>query len=155
MEKTPLSPINDFVFKKVFGENTMVLEDFLKAVLDLPAEEYRGLTVVDPNLSRDFLEDKQGILDVKINTVTGKVIAVEVQVRPQKSLWNRMLFYTAKMVVEQVKSGSQYDQINMAVSILIVDFEMVQENRAYHNRFRLYDENTGARYPDSLEINIL
>ena len=155
MEKAPLSPINDFVFKKVFGENTAVLEDFLKAVLDLPAEEYRGLTVVDPNLSRDFLEDKQGILDVKINTAAGKVIAVEVQVRPQKSLWSRMLFYTAKMVVEQVKSGSQYDQINRAVSILIADFEMVQENRAYHNRFRLYDENTGARYPDSLEINIL
>ena len=32
----PLSPTNDFVFKKVFGGNLKVLEDFLKAVLDLP-----------------------------------------------------------------------------------------------------------------------
>ena len=41
MDFKPLSPTNDFVFKKVFGENMTALEDFLKAVLDLPAEEYR------------------------------------------------------------------------------------------------------------------
>jgi len=55
MEFKPLSPTNDFVFKKVFGENLTVLEDFLQAVLDLPPEEYRGLTVVDPKLSQDFI----------------------------------------------------------------------------------------------------
>jgi hypothetical protein len=59
------------------------------------------------------------------------------------------------MVVEQVKSGYQYDQINRAISVLIADFEMVKENAAYHNRFRLYDENSGARYPESIEINVL
>jgi hypothetical protein len=37
MELKPLSPLNDFIFRKVFSENLGVLEDFLKAVLDLPA----------------------------------------------------------------------------------------------------------------------
>ena len=155
MQIKPLSPTNDFVFKKVFGENLTVLEDFLKAVLDLPAEEYKGLTVVDPNLDREFVEDKLGVLDVKVNTSSGKVIDVEVQVKPQRSIWKRVLFYTAKMVVEQVKSGYQYDQIRRAISILIADFVMVKENDAYHNRFRLYDENTRARFHDSIEINVL
>ena len=155
MELKPLSPTNDFVFKKVFGGNLKVLEDFLKAVLDLPAEEYKWLEVVDPNLDREFVEDKLGVLDVKLNTRSGKVIDVEVQVKPQRSIWKRMLFYTAKMVVEQVKSGYQYDQINRAISILIADFVMIRENDAYHNCFRLYDENTGARFPDSVEINVL
>jgi len=155
MELKPLSPTNDFVFKKVFGGNLKVLEDFLKAVLDLPAEEYKWLEVVDPNLDREFVEDKLGVLDVKLNTRSGKVIDVEVQVKPQRSIWKRMLFYTAKMVVEQVKSGYQYDQINRAISILIADFVMIRENDAYHNCFRLYDENTGARFPDSMEINVL
>jgi len=155
MELKPLSATNDFVFKKVFGENLRVLEDFLKAVLDLPAEEYRGLIVVDPNLDREFLDDKHGILDVKVNTNSGKVIDVEVQVKKQRSIWQRMIFYTSKMVVEQVKSGYQYDKVNRAISILIADFEIIKENDAYHNRFRLYDEKTGARYPDSIEINVL
>jgi predicted transposase/invertase (TIGR01784 family) len=155
MELKPLSPINDFVFKKVFGENLAVLEDFLKAVLDLPAEEYQGLTVVDPSLDREYLEDKLGVLDVKVNTRSGQVIDVEVQVKAQRSIWKRLNFYTSKMVVEQVKSGYQYDRINRVISILIADFVMIRENGAYHNRFRLYDEKTGARFPDSVEINVL
>ena len=59
------------------------------------------------------------------------------------------------MVVEQVKSGHRYEKINRVISILIVDFVLVKENDAYHNRFRLYDEKTGARFPDSIEINVL
>ena len=155
MALKPLSPTNDFVFKKVFGENVAVLEDFLKAILDLPAEDYEKLTVVDPNLDREFIEDKLGILDVKVNTGSGKIIDIEVQIKPQRSIWKRMLFYTSKMVVEQVKTGYQYDQIHRVISILIADFVMVTENAGYHNRFRLYDENSRARFPDSLEINVL
>ena len=103
--KPPLSPTNDFVFKKVFGNNKTVLEDFLKAVLDLPGEEYKDLKVIDSCLNREFIEDKLGVLDIKINTASGKVIDVEVQVKPQRFIWKRMLFYTSKMVVEQMQAG--------------------------------------------------
>ncbi len=155
MELKPLSPTNDFVFKKVFGENLNILRDFLGAVLDLPLEEYKDLTVIDPNLEREYLDDKLGVLDVKVTTTSGKVLDVEVQVKAQRSIWKRMLFYTSKMVVEQVKSGYKYEQINRAISILITNFVMVEENSAYHNCFRLHDAKTGAKYPDSLEINVL
>ncbi|GHU06103.1 hypothetical protein FACS1894158_11490 [Betaproteobacteria bacterium] len=155
MNQKLLLPTNDFVFKKIFGENTEVLSDFLQAVLDLPAEEYQGLTVVDPNLEREYIEDKLGVLDVKVHTKSGKVIDVEIQVKSQRSIWKRMAFYTAKMLVEQVKSGDKYLQINRVISILIADFLMIKENDAYHNRFRLYDERTQARFPDSMEIDVL
>jgi predicted transposase/invertase (TIGR01784 family) len=155
MELKPLSPTNDFVFKKVFGDNLNILRDFLGAVLDLPPEEYKDLTVLDPNLDREYFDDKLGILDVKVTTNSGKVLDIEVQVKPQRSIWKRMLFYTSKMVVEQVKSGHPYDRLNRAISILITDFVMIQENGAYHNCFRLYDKKTEAHFPDSLEINIL
>ena len=155
MEKKPLSPTNDFVFKKVFGENMTVLGDFLKAVLDLPAEEYQGLIVVDPHLRRESIEDKLGILDIKIRTQSRKTIDVEVQVKAQPSIWKRMQYYTAKMLVEQVRSGNAYEQVTRAISILIADFVLVKENDVYHNRFRLHDERTQARFPDSIEVNIL
>ncbi|MDR2076457.1 MAG: Rpn family recombination-promoting nuclease/putative transposase [Desulfovibrio sp.] len=155
MDKKPLSPVNDFVFRKIFGEKVGLLRDFLQAVLDLPAEEYQGLTVVDPNLDREYLDDKLGVLDVKVTTKTGKVLDVEVQVKPQRSIWRRMTFYTAKMVVEQVKSGYQYERINRVISILITDFVLIRENDAYHNRFRLFDARTGAHFPDSIEIDVL
>jgi hypothetical protein len=56
MDQKPLSPKNDFVFRKVFGENMTVLSGFLQAVLDLPVEEYQGIEVVDPHLEREFIE---------------------------------------------------------------------------------------------------
>jgi predicted transposase/invertase (TIGR01784 family) len=155
MELKPLSAINDFVFRKIFGENLNVLRDFLKSVLDLPTEDYKNLTVVDPNLDREYIEDKLGILDVKITTGSGKVVDIEVQIRPQRSIWKRMLFYTSKMLVEQVKSGYPYDRINRTISILIADFVMIEENAVYHNCFRLYDAKTKVCFPDSIEINIL
>ena len=155
MERTPLLPTNDFIFKKIFGGNLSILQDFLKAVLDLPAEEYKELEVLDPNLDREFIEDKLGVLDVKVTTSTGQTVNIEVQVKPQRSIWKRMMFYTSKMVVEQVKSGHGYEKINRVISILITDFVMIRENGACHNRFRLYDENTKARFPDSIEINVL
>ena len=155
MELKPLSPTNDFVFRKVFSGNLTVLKDFLKTVLDLPAEEYKDLEIIDPNLGREFIEDKLGILDVKVTLVSGKVLNIEVQIKPQRSIWKRMLFYASKMVVGQVKSGYQYEQINRVISILIADFVMVKESGACHHRFRLYDENTKVHFPDSIEINVL
>ena len=47
MDNQLLSPINDFVFKKIFGENIPVLTDFLQAVLDLPKEDYKVHPEVD------------------------------------------------------------------------------------------------------------
>ena len=123
-----------------------ILSDFLKAVLDLPAEEYQGLTVVDPYLRKESIEDKFGILDIKLKTKSQKTIDVEVQVKAQPSLWKRMQYYTAKMLVEQVQSGNKYEQLTRAISILIADFVLIKENDVYHNRFRLYDEKTQARF---------
>ena len=39
---------NDFVFKLVFGDKRRIelLTPFLQAVLDLPAEEYKKVTIV-------------------------------------------------------------------------------------------------------------
>ena len=155
MSLNPLSPTYDFVFKKVFGDNTRVLKDFLTAVLDLPPEEYKGLVVIDPNLNPELADDKHAVLDVKVTTSTGKVIDIEVQVKRQRAIWQRMLFYTSKMVVEQVKRGYQYDKINKVISILITDFTMIEETQAKHSRFRYHDETTGVRFPDSPEINVL
>ena len=156
--KAPLSPKNDLIFKLLFGEQKRLnlLQAFLQAVLDLPAEEYARLVIVDPHLKREFPEDKLGILDVKIHTTTGKVINVEIQVEPQKYIWERILFYAARLTTEQLKSGINYQEIQKAISIIIVDWNLTREDSGYyHNRFRLYDENTGCRFPDLFEINTL
>ena len=158
MSKEPLSPKNDFVFKLLFGEPRRldILRAFLQAVLDLPAEEYGRLVIVDPHLHRESPDDKLGVLDVKIHTTTGKVIDVEIQVEPQGHIWERVLFYAARLTTEQMKTGRPYKEIKKAVSIIIVDWDITPKDpEHYHHCFRLFDERTGYRFPDLFEINTL
>jgi predicted transposase/invertase (TIGR01784 family) len=157
MPKELLSLKNDAVFKLTFGaaDNISLLTAFLKSVLDLPAAEYDHLVLVDPHLQREFPDDKMGILDVKIHTTTGKVIDVEIQVESQTDMWERILFYTARLTTEQLRSGLDYKLVKKAISIVILDWNLTEKQSHYHHRFRLHDEKNNYRFPDLFEINTL
>ena len=63
MAQPLLSPINDYVFKRVFT----VLAAFLSAVLDI-AIRGEDLAVIDPNFRANRAKDHLGILDVRVKT---------------------------------------------------------------------------------------
>ena len=148
---------NDFVFKLVFGDKRRVdlLTAFLQSVLELPVEEYEKVTIVDPNVKKEYSKDKAGILDVKIHTTSGTVIDVEIQVEPDAPLEKRILFYQAKMLTEQIGEGNDYDVIKPVISIIITDFPLVDGSKAYHHRFRFYDTKNKIEFSDVQEINTL
>ena len=148
---------NDFVFKLVFGDTRRVdlLTAFLQAVLDLPAEEYKKVTIVDPNVRKEYNKDKAGILDVKIHTKSGTVIDVEIQVEPDAPLEKRVLFYQAKMLTEQIGEGNDYDVIKPVISVIITDFHLIANSKAYHHRFRFYDAKNKIELTSVQEINTL
>ncbi len=151
-----LSPKYDFVFKQLFGDadHTAPLEAFLQAALGLPAEEFVGLAVGDPNLNREFEDDKHCILDVRIKTRSGRNVDVEIQVKPTSELLDRIQAYTARMVAGQVKAGESFLGMAQSVCIVIADFRM-WGNERYHHRFRLHDPDAGVAYPNSMEIHTL
>ena len=158
MKEKILSPKSDFIFKLIFGNdnNKDVLASFLQSILDLPDGEYTHLTIVDPHLQRKTVNDKLGILDVKIHTTTGKVIDVEIQVLSNfPQMRERILFYSSKMITEQIQSGDGYEKIKRVICIVITNYPLIRENEAYHNRYFLYDKKTGSQFSDILEINTL
>jgi predicted transposase/invertase (TIGR01784 family) len=148
---------SDFVFKLVFGDKRRVelLTAFLQAVLELPAEEYEKVTIVDPNVKKEYIKDKAGILDVKIHTKSGNVIDVEIQVEPDTPLKKRIQFYQAKMLTEQIGEGNDYDVIKPVISIIITDFHWIAGSKAYHHRFRFYDAKHKVEFSNVQEINTL
>ncbi len=96
-----------------------------------------------------------GILDVKVYTKDGKIINVEVQVAPSSELRERIVFYTSKMITEQINKGDNYEKIKKVISIVILEFKLIKENTAYHNIFRLYDKDTQTTLTDVVEIHTL
>ena len=86
MEKPLLSPVNDHVFKRLFGGHLNVLADFLAAVLKLPVCS-QELTVIDPHSLSSKRDDKISVLDVKVRSKEYGDIDVEVQVEMHHDLY--------------------------------------------------------------------
>jgi predicted transposase/invertase (TIGR01784 family) len=82
MDLTILPVKSDVIFRIFFTDerNIEFLTDFLKSALSIPAEEYDEVVIVDPHLIREYPKDKLGIIDVKLKTVSGKTVHIEIQV---------------------------------------------------------------------------
>jgi predicted transposase/invertase (TIGR01784 family) len=129
MAKELLSPLMDDVFKYIFADQRNIdnLTGLLRPILKLPEEEYRRLTIVDPFLRRFFRKDKQGILDIKTHTASGKIIDIEVQISPFAAFRKRILFYLTRLVWEQLKRGDDYTNIQQVIGIFICDHLLPDE----------------------------
>jgi len=86
MENEVLSPVNDWIFKLLFGDERRkdMLINLLKIFIELPEEEYE-LTFLDTHLKPETEGDKLGILDVKVRTKSGKIFDIEIQVLSEMS----------------------------------------------------------------------
>jgi predicted transposase/invertase (TIGR01784 family) len=75
-----LPPKSDEVFKMLFGDeqNKEILAAFLKAVLPLPDDDYEEIEILNPFLPGEVLNDKIGILDLKLRLKSGRLIDVEI-----------------------------------------------------------------------------
>jgi predicted transposase/invertase (TIGR01784 family) len=149
MEAEILPPTDDWIFMLLFGEerNKSMLIDFLKSFVDLPDEEYE-LTFLDTYLKAETEDDKLGILDVKVQTKTGKVIDIEIQVNPVKSIGKRLSFYKSKLIVEQIAKGDDYAIIQKVICFCITDYGLFPEVKDYLNRFRFYNGKNGLCFED-------
>jgi len=155
--KKPLLPVkSDFVFKLIFGDqrNIDILTAFLRAVLDIPENEYDHLTIVDPFLKKESDDDKYAVLDVKLHTVSGSIIHIEIQLRVLSDMKARTIYSQSKLVTEQMASGDKWSTIKRAITIVITDEIFVLEGDGYHHQFR-YCTRDGIEFSDLAEINSL
>ena len=157
MTKEFLLPIYEVIFKLLFGDerNKDILTDFLKSVLKVPHEEYDEITISDPHLIREFPDDKLGILDVKLKLKSGRVVNIEIQLATMKAFKQRMMFYNARMITEQIGDSEQYEQINPVVNIVITNHTLIAESNSYHHHFRLADLEKQVIFSDLTEIHTL
>ena len=126
---------------------------FISDVLDMPVEEIAQTRLGNPFLRRRLQRQKQGILDVKVFLLNGTRINIELQVRRQK-FWNkRTLYYLAKMFVDVLFLGDNFDKLRRCIAINILDFNLHASNE-YHTIYRMRDER-GVDFSDLLELHTI
>ena len=149
-----LLPRTDVVFKILFGKHPNVLSQFLQCVLDLKPEEYKNFKLLDTN-QRVNLESKLTILNLRIETVSGNIIDVEMHPLPMRSLIKRIMYYMSQTIVEQLQPSKPYLERNRVITVFIIDRNIIPEDNISHHRFRLVDRKTGMELSNLMEVNIL
>ena len=157
MSQVILPVKRDIIFKIFFADerNIEFLTDFLKSALSIPAEEYDEVVIVDPHLIREHPTDKLGIIDVKLKTVSGKTIHIEIQVAPLPQMRERVAYYDSKMITEQIGKRENYKDIKQVISIVITEQEFIPGSPNYHHRFTMYDSINKVELTDIVEVHTL
>jgi len=92
---------------------------------------------------------------LNVKTKSGKIVHVEIQLSDLPQMPERIVFYGAGLITEQIDSGEDYSLIKRVISILIVDYSLIPNNPRYHNRFTLYDPESAMEFTDLIEIDTL
>ena len=153
--RTLLNPQIDFVFKKIFGteKNKPILINFLNAVIK-PTTPIKDVEIKNNDIDKDFIEDKFSRLDVKATTSNKEHINIEIQVKNEYNMIQRILYYWSKMYSEQIQNRDNYSKLERTVCINILNFKYLKNDK-YHNAYRLKEINSNEELTDLQEIHFI
>jgi predicted transposase/invertase (TIGR01784 family) len=134
-----IPPLSDYIVRAIFGDqkNIAITAAFLRLFVDIPPEDYEEIRVVSPVLFRRWNRDKEGILDIKLVTKSGRIIHIEIQINPFKAMISRILYYQARLIADQIHSGEDFDRIHQVISVVILDHGLLPRRKEYLNIFEL------------------
>ena len=151
-----LNPRVDLAFKKIFGteENKDLLISLINSIV-APEDRVIEIELLNPYNSRNFIGDKQSILDIKAKDTSGNYYDIEMQICNEGNYEERALLCWAKLYADQLKAGDPYNSLRRAIGIHVLNFTSVVDSPNYHNRFFITNQKTGLRFFKHLELHTI
>jgi predicted transposase/invertase (TIGR01784 family) len=140
-----LDPKNDLVFKRLFGDENHKdrLISFLNNILKLRDDkQIADVHVLNPNQVPRLPELKDTTLDVRCKDQRGIEYIVEMQVAKLKGFDKRVLYYSSKAYVNQIKKNDDYPQLDQVIFVGILGFSFL-ETKEYVSDHLILDAKTG------------
>lgn len=127
-----IDPKVDFAFKKVFGyaEHPGTLLNLLNSLfLSIGEREIKEVTVLNPLLDAEQIDDKTCLLDIFAKTDQGELLNIEMQIIDRKDWLERSLYYWSGMFQRQLKKGNDYHQLKRTLCISFLNFRLFDRSR--------------------------
>ena len=143
--------------KYVFGhaERKGITLSFINAVLGLEgAQAFVDLRFVDRVRMPRSLDGKATVLDLSCVTSDGTQVNIEVQVRDQRNIVQRTLFYWAQCYQDSLKKGMDYRELRRTVTINLLGYRFLPQDD-FHSVYRLYNPATQHLLTDDIEVHFL
>ena len=135
-----MTPMNDYIFKKLFGMlgKEKLIKDFLEAILEIKIEKAElGLETI---LMADEINEKTGVLDVRVKLEDGTDIDVEIQNSENSFIIKRSHFYASRMYGKQLNAGIDYGNLKKVIVIFITDFDVFSKLKEYHTKWLMTEQ---------------
>ena len=131
---------NDYVFKRIFSkpENNEELKELLEAILNIEIEK---VEVKNPEITKNYADEKLGVLDIRAQINEDTMIDIEMQVANVKTMVNRNIIYTSRLIAEDTRVGEEYRGLKKFISITILGENLLKRN-SYHSIVHLKFENS-------------
>ncbi|MCD8218376.1 MAG: Rpn family recombination-promoting nuclease/putative transposase [Clostridiales bacterium] len=153
-DKFIMLPIVDFCFKELM-QNAKVRQGFIASLLAVKPEMVKETELLPTILPQEHVDDKLGILDVRVKLIDGTQMDFEMQVASFDYWEKRILFYLSRMYTEPLKKGESYEKLQRCIHVSILDFIHFPEDERCYRTISFCDVETGELYSDLMEIKIL
>ncbi len=147
-------PTVDVCFKGLMN-NPKVRKGFIAALLKIDPDTINETRLLPTALRQAYIDDKLGILDVRVMMEDKSQIDMEMQVAYFEYWDARSLFYLSKIFTDQLKRGEPYDNLKKCIHVSILDFVHFEDDKNCYRTICFCDEKTGKKYTDLMEIQIL
>ena len=127
---------NDYMFRAVFQKNQNALKGLLSALLGIPKKEIKEVTILNPIILGETIDDKTCILDLHLRLNNNELINIEMQVSDFGNWPERSITYLGRSF-DQTQSGGNYSDITTTIHIGILDFNLKHLTPEFYSEFRL------------------
>jgi predicted transposase/invertase (TIGR01784 family) len=96
-------------------------------------------------------------LDIFVETQAKERINIEIQVAEEQEMPERSLLYWSDLYRTQALAGTEYTQLNRAITINLLDFELDFRDSTdpYHSTYHLTEDANGRRLTNVLEMHFM
>ena len=168
MKHEEVYKLSDLFARYLLGKNGNedLLTDLVNSTLTLREfnfEEVKDLEIIDPSPKAGFslnlsenIELKESIIDIKAKTKNNETVIIEFQLCGNMDFLKRIFYYISKNVVNEVKEGENYNNVQKIISINLLDFNLKFGDKGKaHRCFKLIDTKDLNISLDLIQIHIL
>ncbi|APJ04181.1 Rpn family recombination-promoting nuclease/putative transposase [Silvanigrella aquatica] len=147
---------NDYIFKRIFGENENIFIDFVNSILNQSDDKkIKSVTFLNNEINKDSQYDKESRLDVLAQLNNGSFLNLEMQMLNTGEYEKRCLYYWAKLYEQQLSEGKSYRYLCPSICIHVLNFNFFKEKEEFITNIGLLDKKTYRVFSEDLEFVFL
>lgn len=152
--KVPVRMTNDYLFRALMQQNPNVLKALVGSLLQIRIAEIKSVTILNPIELGKTIDEKDYILDLKIELNGCAVINLEMQVVNEGNWRERSLCYLCR-AFDNLNRGEQYEDVRPAVQIGLLDFTLFPEEPEFYAAYSFMNEKTHRIYSSKIRLYVL